>query len=55
MARPDPAVLAEDLRTATFIVRPAVSHFEFAHTALLEDMPRTASAGSFEGLGVEAA
>ncbi len=36
LARPDPAVLAEDLRTATFIVRPGADHFEFAHTSLLE-------------------
>ena len=30
------AVLAEDLRTATFIVRPGGELFEFAHTSLLE-------------------
>jgi WD40 repeat protein len=36
LARPDPAVLAEDLRTATFIVRPGSDEFEFAHTSLLE-------------------
>ena len=36
LARPDPAVLAEDLRTATFIVRPGSDQFEFAHTSLLE-------------------
>ena len=30
------AVLAEDLRTATFIVRPGDDRFEFAHTSLLE-------------------
>src|ERR1700683_5401236 len=29
-------VLAEDLRTATFVVRPGVDEFEFAHTSLLE-------------------
>ncbi|HWX46366.1 MAG TPA: NACHT domain-containing protein [Solirubrobacteraceae bacterium] len=36
LSRADPAVLAEDLRTATFIVRPGVDEFEFAHTSLLE-------------------
>ena len=36
LARPVPAVLAEDLRTATFIVRPGSDRFEFAHTSLLE-------------------
>ena len=36
LARPDPALLAEDLRTATFIVRPNADEFEFAHTSLLE-------------------
>ena len=30
------AVLGEDLRTATFIVRPGADEFEFAHTSLLE-------------------
>ena len=28
--------LVEDLRTATFVVRPGVDRFEFAHTSLLE-------------------
>ena len=36
LVHPDPAVLAEDLRTATFIVRPGADQFEFAHTSLLE-------------------
>ncbi|MGI8631305.1 MAG: pentapeptide repeat-containing protein [Solirubrobacterales bacterium] len=34
--RPPLATVAEDLRTATFIVRPAADQFEFAHTSLLE-------------------
>ena len=29
-------LLAEDLRTSTFVVRPGVDRFEFAHTSLLE-------------------
>ena len=32
----DVAVLAEDLRTATFVVRPGADGFQFAHTSLLE-------------------
>ena len=36
LVHPDPAVLAEDLRTATFIVRPGANEFEFAHTSLLK-------------------
>jgi hypothetical protein len=36
LSRPDVRVLAEDLRTATFVVRPGVEDFEFAHTSLLE-------------------
>jgi WD40 repeat protein len=36
LQRPDVAVLAEDLRTATFIVRPGADEFAFAHTSLLE-------------------
>ena len=36
LARPDVAVLAEDLRTATFVVRPGADDFAFAHTSLLE-------------------
>ena len=36
LVHPDPVVLAEDLRTATFIVRPGADQFEFAHTSLLE-------------------
>jgi NACHT domain-containing protein/pentapeptide repeat protein len=36
LARPDPSVLAEDVRTATFIVRPGTDSFAFAHTSLLE-------------------
>ena len=32
----DVTVLAEDLRTATFVVRPHTSEFQFAHTSLLE-------------------
>ena len=36
LARPDVALLAEDLRTATFVVRPGAEAFEFAHTSMLE-------------------
>ena len=36
LQRPDVAVLAEDLRTATFVVRPGADEFRFAHTSLLE-------------------
>jgi WD40 repeat protein len=36
LQRPEVAVLAEDLRTATFIVRPGTDEFRFAHTSLLE-------------------
>ncbi len=32
----DVDLLAEDLRTATFVVRPGAADFEFAHTSLLE-------------------
>jgi WD40 repeat protein len=34
--RPDLSRLVEDLRTATFVVRPGVDRFEFAHSSLLE-------------------
>ena len=36
LERADLAVVAEDLRTATFVVRPAAEDFQFAHTSLLE-------------------
>ncbi len=36
MKRPDIEVAAEDMRTATFVVRPGADRFEFAHTSLLE-------------------
>jgi len=36
LAGTSPDVLAEDLRTATFLVRPGSHEFEFAHTSLLE-------------------
>ncbi len=36
LERADLSMLAEDLRTATFIVRPGADEFEFAHTSLLE-------------------
>ncbi len=36
LSRVDVAVLTEDLRTATFVVRPGADEFEFAHTSLLE-------------------
>ena len=36
LSQPDVSVLAEDLRTATFIVRPGAEEFAFAHTSLLE-------------------
>ncbi len=36
LERADLAVVAEDLRTATFVVRPEAEDFQFAHTSLLE-------------------
>ena len=36
LKRIDVDLLAEDLRTATFVVRPGAEDFEFAHTSLLE-------------------
>jgi len=59
LARPDPAVLAEDLRTATFIVRPGSDQFEFAHTSLLEYflaryLHRTMAAGHAGAWGLPA-
>jgi WD40 repeat protein len=36
LARRDPEVLGEDLRTATFIARPDAEDFGFAHTSFLE-------------------
>ena len=36
LKRADLGVVAEDLRTATFVVRPEAEDFQFAHTSLLE-------------------
>ena len=36
LERPDVETVVEDLRTATFVVRPGADRFEFAHTSLLE-------------------